>query len=270
MQVYIEYAFIDNMIINFILIRASTKIIRVKSSVVFQLVSALIGTLVAIVIPLFSLSNVCFIIVKITLAFLMVYVSSKFYSVKKYFLTVLTFVILTFLSGGFIIALFNLVGVDYERYFILNYDSVLPIGISVLIIYILYSVLISLCLAFFKERNFRPFIRTCVVTVNKKSVKTRGFIDSGNCLYDKKLALPISVLSTSLFKKLEKLGLRKSVSSIVFDTVSGTAEMKLYIIDKLSIYNGVSVNILNNVLVGVSPSNFHGGDYDILLNPDLV
>ena len=142
MSVYIEYAFIDNMIINFILIKTATRCALVKTKFIWLFISALLGTAVALAVPLFSLPSACHIIIKIALAFLMVYVSARFKSVKSYALTLGFFLLFTFLSGGFIIALFTLLEIDYERYFILNYDSVIPIGISVLIIYLLSTALL--------------------------------------------------------------------------------------------------------------------------------
>lgn len=270
MSVYIEYAFIDNIIINYILIETSIKLAHVKSSFIFRFFSALLGTLVALTIPLFSIKELYLIVIKISLAFLMVYVCGKYENFKRYFLTVFLFIILTFLSGGFIIAIFYFLDIDYQKYFILNYDSVLPIGISVLLIYALSLSLLRLGKLLVKERNFRPFLRNCILVINKKKFKIKGFIDSGNSLYDVRSSLPVVVCSKSLYEKLKGAGLKKSISKMAFDTVSGSSEMQLFIIDELLIYNGVTVNIFNNVLLGVSKFGFLSPDYELLLHPELM
>ena len=76
--------------------------------------------------------------------------------------------------------------------------------------------------------------------------------------------------SNSLFEKLKRNNVKKSVSKINFDTVSGTSQMELYVIDRLLIYNGIKVNIFNNVLIGVSPFGFNSNSYELLLHPSLV
>ena len=207
---------------------------------------------------------------KILLAFLMVFIGGKYITFKKYFLTLSVFLLFTFLSGGFLIALFTFANIDYENYFILNYDSVLPIGVTLLAIYILYKT----CLFFIKKllqfRNLNPFLRNWVIVINKKRFSVKGFIDSGNGLYDKKSGLPVIVCSNGFFLELKKTAIKKSVSTLVFDTVSGSSEMKLYVINKLMIYNGVSVNTFNNVLLGVSPFGFNSDNYQLLLHPSLI
>ncbi len=270
MSVYIEYAFIDNIIINYILLQTATRLAHVKSKFFLRGVSALVGTLVAICIPLFNLLEIYLILIKISLAFLMVYICGSFINVKRYLLTVFLFVTLTFLSGGFIIALFLLLGIDYENYFILHYDSLMPVGVTVLVIYVTNKALIKLGKALVKERNLRPFLRNCILVINDKKFKIKGFFDSGNSLYDARSGLPIVVCSTSLYKKIKESGIKKSVSKMAFDTVSGTADMELFVIDKLLIYNGVTVNIFNNVLLGVSNFGFNSTDYELLLHPELM
>ena len=269
MSVYIEYAIIDNLIINYILLSVSTRCALVKTKFIYLFLSAVVGTAVAIVVPLFPLKNIFLITIKVLLAVLMTFIAGKYKTVKKYLLTLLLFFLFTFLCGGFIIALFTLVGVDYESYFILNYDSLMPIGVSVLLIYALTRALLKVSKYLLKERNLRPFLRDCVLVIDKKKFKTKGFIDSGNGLYDSRSGLPVTVCSNALFNRLKAVGIKKAVSSINFDTVSGSSKMQLYVIDKLMIYNGVTVNIINNVLLGVSEAGFFNCDYDLLLHPSI-
>ncbi len=270
MQVYIEYAFLDNMIINYVLLKTATRCAKVKTRFIFLFLSSLLGTAVALILPLVKIPFILLIGIKLLLAVTMVYISGKFIKVKNYLITLAFFILFTFLCGGFLIALFTFAGVDYNEYFLLNNDSVIPIGISVLIIYIASLFLTKVTKILLKERNLKPFLRSCIIVVNKKKFNVNGFIDSGNGLYDKKSGLPVIVCSNDLFIKLQSAGVKKSISSISFDTVSGTSQMQLYVIDKIMIYNGSVVNIFNNVLLGVSEFGFSSIDYDLLLHPSLI
>ena len=200
----------------------------------------------------------------------MVLIAGKYQTAKKYIFTCLLFVLFTFLCGGFIIALFNLAMIDYESYFLSSYDSLMPIGITVFLIYIVSKSVTSIVSKLLKERNMRPFLRECVIVIDKKKFIVKGFIDSGNGLYDSRSGLPIIVCSNALFEKIKNQNLKKSLSSLSFDTVSGSSTMSLYVIDKLLIYNGIKVNIFNNVLLGVSPFGFNSSSYDLLLHPTLI
>ena len=269
MFVYIEYAVIDNLVINYLLLKTSTRCALVKTCFMRLFLSAVLGTAVAIALPLLRVGGAYLIVIKLTLGFLMVLISGDFISYKKYFFTILVFFVLTLLCGGFIIALFNLALIDYNHYFLSNYDSLMPIGLTIFLIYISTKTVVFMVVKLLKERSMRPFLRQCVVVVNKKKFTVKGFIDSGNSLYAPKSGLPIIVCSNALFEKLQQVGLRKSISSIDFDTVSGTSKMQLYLIDKLMIYNGLNVNIFNNVLIGVTPYGFNSASYELLLHPLL-
>lgn len=270
MQVYIEYAFLDNMIINYVLLKTATRCSKVRTRFIFLFLSSLLGTVVALILPLVSLPPVILISIKLLLAVTMVYISGKFINLKAYFITLTFFVLFTFLCGGFLIALFTFAGVDYNKYFLLNNDSVIPIGISVLFIYIASLFVTKVTKIILKERNLKPFLRSCVLIVNGKKFSVKGFIDSGNGLYDSRSGLPVIVCSNGLFEKLKTAGVKKSVSKINFDTVSGTSVMQLYVVDKIMIYNGSIVNIFNNVLLGVSEFGFSSFDYDLLLHPNII
>ena len=270
MAVYIEYAIIDNLVIKYLLIKTATRSELVKTSFLRLFLSATLGTVVAVILPLISLQNKYLIFTKLTLCLLIVLIAGKYQTIKKYIFTCLLFILFTFLCGGFIIALFNLAMIDYESYFLSNYDSLMPIGITVFLIYIASKALTSVVTKLLKERNLRPFLRECVLVINKKKFIVKGFIDSGNGLYDTRSGLPIIVCSNSLFEKLKSQNIKKSLSNLTFDTVSGSSTMALYVIDKLLIYNGIKVNIFNNVLLGVSPFGFNSSSYDLLLHPTLL
>ena len=138
MQVYIEYVIIDNLIIDYLLISLSLRVANVKTNKLRLILSSLLGTIVAVIIPLLNIDNLYMFLIKIFLAVLMCYVAGSYISVKKYLITLASFFAFTFLSGGVIIAIFYFADVDYYRGYNFNYDSIFPIGFTILIIYILY------------------------------------------------------------------------------------------------------------------------------------
>ena len=265
MQVYIEYAIIDNLVINFLLLKSSCKITKTKTNSLRLLLSSSVGTVVAIILPLFSLKNVYLLIVKVLMALLMPYLLSKFYTLKKYAYLVLVFLLLTFLSGGVIIAFtyFFEIALDW------NYP-LFPMGLTILIIYLLSKVCIYYVNLLLKYRDIHPFLKKCILVVDGVRFKVKGFIDSGNHLYDSKNGLPIIVANQELFEKITKSAKLKFYAKQEVESVGGNSQINLYLIDKLLIYNGDKVNILSSVLIGFSNVNFYGGDYSLLLHPSLI
>ncbi|MBO5851796.1 MAG: sigma-E processing peptidase SpoIIGA [Clostridia bacterium] len=270
MEVYVEYVIIDNLIIDFLLLKLSTKTVQVRSSLIRLLLSSVIGTVVAVIMPLFTLNNVLQVMVKLLLSITMCLISAKTDSLKKHIVNFLFFVFYTFLLGGAIIALFYFAGVDYNLYFTLNYNSFMPIGITVLIVYIFYILLTKLIKRALAVKNIYPFFRKCAVVINGKKFFINGYIDSGNLLFENKFNLPIIVASKKLSHKLFESGLKiKNQGTVKFQTAGGNGEMQIFIIDKLIIYNGISVSTVKNVLIGKSSQNFYGGECDLLLHPSL-
>ena len=272
MQVYIEYVIIDNFIIDYLLISLSLKVANVKTSKLRLICSAFLGTIVAVIIPLLNIDNVYLFLIKIILAVLMCYVAGSFTSIKKYLITLASFFAFTFLSGGVIIAIFYFADVDYFQDFNFNYDSIFPIGFTILIIYLLYLLLKTLILKILKIKSINPFIRKCILVLNKKRFSVLGFIDTGNRLFDVKTGLPIIIGSKNLFLKIKDLNITlKDGGDIQVKTATGKGKIKIYFVDKLLIYNGQNVNIYNNVMIGRADSDFYDDvKYELLLNPSLI
>lgn len=269
---YIEYLIIDNFIINYLLLKGAMASCRVKTNKLKLGVSAIVGTVVAVIMPLFTISNGFLVLIKINLGLLMVLIAGEYLTVKKLFYTLGFFVLYTFLSGGMIIGLFYLAGIDYIVYFSVNYNSFMPIGISVLLVFLFTKLTIYLLSNLLKSRDIAPFLRSCVIVISGKKFKVNGYIDSGNRLFDSKSGLPIIVASKSLFLKLNS-GEEELMpkSQITVNTVNGESVMKIYAIDKLLIYNGDYANIFNNVMITYSEFDFEKDkEYDLLLNPSLI
>ncbi len=268
MQVYIEYVILDNLIIDFILLKLSTATIRVKSSFFRIFISSLIGVVFAVIMPLLNLKTAYNFIVKILLGAILARTSISYFSLKKFALNYLFFMLYTFLMGGIIIAIFFFAGVNYEVYFSLNYNSFMPIGISILIVYSCYLLFTKLIRVILTNKDISTFKRKCVMVINGKRYSVTGFIDSGNHLYENASGLPIIIASKKLSKKLSQQKLKFS-GSINYSTISGNGSVNLYIVDKLIIYNGENINTIKNVIIGLSSQEFYANEYDLLLHPAL-
>ena len=271
MEVYVEYAFIDNFLIDFVLLKTSVKCARVKSSLLKLILASFIASVIAILIPLLNLSKIFLFIVKILVGFLMALIAGSFINFKGYLLLVFFLFLFTFLSGGLIIALFNLASIDYTLYFSINYNFIVPVGVTFFLVYICGTLVCKLVVKLYEYRAIGSFYRKCEVIIKGKKIKVDGFIDSGNKLYDNVTGMVIIVASKTFIKKLclENL-LPNKYRQILIETVSGFNKMKVFNIDKLKIYNGAKVNIYNNVLMGEAITDFSLGEtYQLLLHSDL-
>ena len=92
MEVYVEYVIIDNLIIDFLLLKLSTKTAQVRSSLTRLILSSVIGTAVAVIMPLFSINSVLQVIIKLLLSITMCLISAKTDNLKKHLINFLFFI----------------------------------------------------------------------------------------------------------------------------------------------------------------------------------
>ena len=179
---YIEYVIIDNFIINFLLLKSAMASSRVKTGKLKLIISSVLGTVVAVIMPLFSIDNGFLILIKINLGLVMVLIAGEYLTVKKMLIAFCYFLLFTFLSGGLIIGLFCLAGVDYIVYFSVNYNSFMPVGISVLLVYLFTKLTLYLIYNLLKARDIKPFIRKCIIVISGKKFKVNGYIDNSEAI----------------------------------------------------------------------------------------
>ncbi len=271
MQVYIEYAFLDNFIIDFILLKLSLKCAKVKTNLLRLIISATVGSVLTILLSLLNFNKIFTLLLKILLGLLITFLGGSYVKIKDYLFGTLYFFLFTFLSGGVIIALFNLADIDYENYFILNYNSIIPIGVTFLIVYISSKGFTYIIEKLISNLEKEEFFRRCEITINGVKIKANGYIDSGNRLYDNLTGLPVIMASKLFIKKLyENKALPSSYRNLKIETVSGETTIKIFNIEKLVIYKGLKMNIYNNVIIGESKFNILvGGECDLLLHFSL-
>ena len=78
MDVYIEYVIIDNLIIDYLLLTNTYRILRIKTIKAWIFFCAILGTIFAIVLPIINLKNVYKTIIKLIFSFMLVFISARF------------------------------------------------------------------------------------------------------------------------------------------------------------------------------------------------
>lgn len=273
MTVYIEYAALDNLFLDFILLRAAGLTVRRKEKLWRLWVAAAFGTAFALVFPFLSLPAVVLILLKLLSAAFMVWLAGSYRSFGRYLTVYALFLGYTFAAGGCMIGLFSVFRADYTLDGAFGYFSPLPVGVVAILVYLAAAVGVRVLRAAGKKRKALCFRMKCAVERSGVRVEAEGFLDSGNRLYDGKTGSPVVIASRALASALfsERIAGSTRARWLEFSTLAGKSRMLLFEIDKLWIYNGDEPNILTNVTVGISPDHFRGGeDYDLILHPALV
>lgn len=286
MSIYIEYVIIDNLVINFLILLCVKKTLKLKSKWYRILLSSILGTIFAVILPLINLPPLATFPFKILLGLLMVLTAAKYVKLKDYVVAFLCFIMYTLLLGGACMATLLAFGTDLDLLSQGGYDIVLPLGVIFLIVslYIYFIMLLAKYLT--RKREIEPYLRQVTLYLGSKVLNLKAFIDSGNRLVDNKSGMPVIILSISALKKcfsqedIECLMIDngrhstcfKGVHKTEYNTISGEAkQMILFEADKLVIKQSESEYTTNRFIVGVANKNFSdASSYDLLLNPAVL
>ncbi len=285
MIIYIEQVLIDNFIINFFIILTLKAILKAKINKINMVLSSLLGSVVALLLPLFGFNLIINSLVKILLSLVMVIILKKFVKFKEYILYYLTFLFITFLYGG--ACLFILMYFD-KNFKINNFTTYsLPLGVIVLIAFFIMIVIKNIFKNFYNRKKINNYVYKIVIENNAEKDELLGFLDSGNTLVDSLTGKPITVVNYSSLKNVLKdisitdiilnkeTKLNKFFKNVhIIETTSiGNNKNKILIIEveKLEIYLDNSVNIINNAIIGLTLKNFINDlGYNALLNSKLI
>ncbi|MBR5388746.1 MAG: sigma-E processing peptidase SpoIIGA [Clostridia bacterium] len=258
MEVYVEYVFTDNFVIDYLILKLTCLIAgkRVKTS---RLLScAFFGAVFAVLFPLIENPAIS-LPAKITFGLLTVTAAVKSDGFTDYLFTAGAFFGVTFLTGGAIIGAFSLLG--------LNYSSEYAIGLMILPVYIVLKTAAEIIKKFKAAKVTEKFSANVEITVNGVTVACRGFFDTGNSLYDG--LSPVIVVDKNLAEKfftdVKSLPRLKPVA--VF-TATGTAKKMSLKNVRVIIYYGGEKNIFNNVTAAIA--DLKNPSFDVLLHPDLM
>lgn len=248
MEIYIEYAILDNLIVDFFLLKESAVILRIKHRFWQVLLAAVIGTVVAVILPLFTLPGLIVFIIKLILAVIISYVAVSHRRAIDYVKYLNVFLLLTFLFGGIIIGVLSLIGIPYgaEAYYS---NKILPIGLSVLIGYLA----VKLIKKFVEQNISSVFIAKelyeCELLINGSVFLATAFFDSGNRLVDEKSGLPIIVCKPSFIEKIKRKTNVTYGGKIYFTTAAGRAAQNLIKIDYVIVRQGKIGNVRHAMII---------------------
>ena len=268
MEIYIEYAFIENFALDALLCYLAFKLLRLPIRTGFITLSSGIGATFAVLYPflsLFSLTQWFAVIFKIGFPFLACFLGFGCKIPKKdrgrYEASVIAYYVLSFVFAGGVYAFCNVFNVNYA------FADGIYVGVPI-------ATVSSACVflgiftgklikAVYKRKGIARFIYSCRLSVGDRQVRADGYLDSGNLA--EKSGVPVCFLSAELFFDLFGLkAFEESADELCVSTVSGERRIKLFILDELLIYLESGKNIVNKPYCAVSPA-LQGKEYKVLL-----
>lgn len=278
MQMYIEDAIFNTLIINCVILFLTQFSLKIKFKFWKTFLASFFGCMYAIMLEKFNFYNEALIILKICCGLIICTFMVPKFTFKNVLCYFLVFVSFTFLLGGFSYAiLFLIVG---ENYSLQNLMSNPPYLFS--IIYILMAVyicfLVKVIKFFYKKQKVENYIYNLKIICNNKKFYLDGYLDSGNFLVEKNTKLPIIIVNSKTFFKIFKninildalkCKLDKKISGkyIDYSTISGSDKIFIFKPEKAYIkennnYKSIDIYLGFSFKFDVKNKNF-----DVLLSP---
>lgn len=252
MTIYIDVVFLENLVMNSIILIASGIILKKKLKWIGILLASSLGAVYTIIGYISVLEIYSNLVLKVILSILIIYIAFNPQTVKQLWKDVLIFYLTSFVFGGVAFALI---------YVVKPQDILMKNGLF-LGTYPLKTVLLAAIVAFIILIAAFAIVKTkfskkdmfCEVEVelNNKKIKTRAMIDTGNLLKEPITNTPVIVLEhTLLYECVPKEILDNLESILGGELVKIPEEIRNEYISRLKLIPFASLGKQNGMLVGI-------------------
>ena len=252
MEIYIEYAFLENFFYDFILLCLAFLATKRKPYLGRTVFSAVLGGLFALLFPLIGVYGVFFVLLKISVGMLLCMVAFGRLKTKKewgrYALTTVFFFCFSFGFGGTLLGVYGVLPQKIPSIAVFFGFLLLSAG-AIWLIRRLYA----------QKRAFQG-VYPCKITAGGRTIRADGFFDSGNIA--QKNGIPVCFVSADLFYEIYKDG-GQVCDEMRIHTLSGKKIVRLYA-------GEIEVRSTKMQVYFTPSGNMIGRNYKILLNSACI
>ena len=289
--VYVDILVLTNFIADYflLLLTAFLSAIEVKRWRIFLGAGA--ASLSSLLIFAPEMNLVLEISVKLAISLVIVVITFGFLNLKRYIKAAVVFYAANvILAGGAMLvwSIFAPRGLIVRNGAVFYNISPIVLIATCAAVYII-SVVVSKIIS---RRQSRGREYSVVLEFEGKKAQVRGIVDSGNmlrdaisgspvivCDFDKISCLLNSELSEIMKKQNFELGFYSAITAsryknrfrvIPFESVGGSGVMAALVMDRAVITCGGETREVQDVIVAVTHKKIAGGEFDVLLNPELI
>lgn len=280
--IYLDVLLLVNLLVNFLLISASSSLAKCTLKTSRLVLSTLLATATALFIFLPPLGAAGSLLLKLLIAAGVTLTAFGFGTIRTYLKNMGIFLGVNFVFAGIMIGIwmFSSSPRVYSNNGVFYIDlSFLTLLLSTVVSYLL----IELGCKLVKHKPSKEEVYTIRLTQAKKSVECQAFVDSGNSLTDLLTGLPVVVayspkLAGMLPPQVEEYLRRGDVQSskqahdfhlVLYHGVGGSGMLPAFIPDRFEILSKEGRAQDYRVMVAVSSQKLRQGEFDFLLNRDM-
>lgn len=250
--IYIDIIFLENLIMNTIILYATAIILKIKTRTIRVILSSAIGSIYAIITYVTEIKIYTSVILKAILAIIMMYVAFNPQNMKKMWKQVAIFYLTSFVFGG--VTLYLIYYIKPQEVFIKN-------GVYVGE-YILKVIMLGAIVAFFTIKISLKIIKTKItpkdmyckikVKLNEEIIETRAMIDTGNLAKEPITNTAVVIVESTLLEGILPIKILNNLENILCGDFSQISdEMQQKYISKFRCIPFSSLGKQNGMLLGI-------------------
>lgn len=254
MTIYIDVVFIENLIMNYIILFATSIIIKIKVKHIRLILASILGAIYSIIAYMSILEMYSSVILKIILSVIIVYISYNPQNVKNMWKYLVIFYMTSFVFGG---AAFALIYIVKPQDILMKNGLFLgtyPLKTIILGTIVAFVVIVTSFKLVKSKISKKDMFCTIKININKVEIETKAMIDTGNLLKEPISNTPVIVVEHTLLYDCMPKEILNNLENILggdFENIS--EEVKNKYISKLKVIPFSSLGKQNGMLIGIKP-----------------
>lgn len=255
MTIYIDLIFFENIIMNSIIIYATSIIIKQKPKILRLLISSIIGAIYSIALYITNYKIYTSIFSKIILSIIMMYVAFKPSNLKKLFKQVLIFYLTSFVFGGVALNLIYFLkpeNISIKNGLFTGEYALKVIMLGALVALIIVKISIKIIKSKITTKDMYCKIK---MKINEKQIETNAMIDTGNLVKEPITNTPVVIVESSLLEGIIPKEILNNLENILCGNLNNIPqEIQEEYFTRLRCIPFSSLGKENGMLVGIKIS----------------
>lgn len=296
MVIYLDVVFLENIIMNYIIIYATGIVVKSEIKQWRILIASSIGAIYTIAMYISTIPIYSNFIMKLILSLVIIYVAFIPKNIKKTLKILLIFYLVSFVFGGCIFALMYIITPKLAQIKNGVFVGTYPIKIA-LIGGIISFVIIQISFKMVKNKiSKKDVIYNIEIIINNKKTEVKALLDTGNLLKEPITGMPVIIVEHKSLNKIVPIEILNNLNKIIGGDTYELLEneefskiisrFRMIPFSSLGKQNGLllglkadSINIIldektekiNNVIIGIYDKSFtKNGMYSAIFGLDIL
>ena len=252
MTIYIDVVLVENIIMNYIIIFATSVILKIKVKQFRIILASLIGSIYAVLEYMYPIQIYSGIVMKLLLSIIITYIAFNSQTIKKFVHQLIIFYLTTFAFGGTALAM--LYFIKPSELFIENgaFQGIYPIK-TIFLGGIIGFFIIVIAFKIVKTKiSIKDIFYNITIKVNNTYINTKAMVDTGNLLKEPITNTPVIIVEHTLLYEVIPKEILNNLGNILGGDLSLIPEnIQNEYISKFRFIPYASLGKQNGMLLGI-------------------